>query len=76
MSNFKILDFDSIVLAQRHTSDSLPSLGRLRLEIPIQIKFFKMPKLKTSNQRRRAKFKAWKLIKRGYDNYVKQAFSI
>lgn len=76
MSNSKILDFDSIVLAQLHTSESLPSLGRLRLEIPIEINFFKMPNLKTSNQRHRAKLKAWKLIKRGHDKYVKQAFSI
>lgn len=76
MSNFKILDFDSIVFSQLNTNEALPYLGRLHMEIPIEIKFFKMPKLKTSNQRRRARFKAWKLIKRGHDKYVKQAFSI
>lgn len=76
MANFKILDFDSIVLAQPHDNEQLPRLGRIRLEIPMKITFFKMPNLKKSNRRYRAKLKARKLIKRGHDNYVKQAFSL
>jgi len=76
MSNFKILDVDSIVLAQPRDNEQLPRLGRIRLEIPMKITFFKMPNLKKSNRRYRAKLKAWKLIKRGHDNYVKQAFSL